>query len=552
MSLTGKKWVIQNHDSGLPLPERLLKNRGITWDDRHLFLDFQPNKIGDPQLLKGMAAAVHRIRLGIERQERIMIFGDYDADGVSATAILYKTFKSLGAAVSYRIPHRAEDGYGLKDYFVEEMVKLNVKLIVTVDTGIAAAEEVKIARKNGIDVIITDHHKLPEHLPEDVVAILNPHQPDCHYPYPHLSGSMVAYKLAQSLLPDDHPLLPELATFALIGLVADCMPLEEENRHFAKWAMPFLRQTKHSGLIRLAELLGIKLATAEIDDISFYLAPCINAAGRLDSAHLSLQFFINEEKAVKIAEELFNLNRHRQELTEQYFLEAEEILQQKGLENTMIMVGSDHWHPGVIGLIAGRLVTKYARPAIAMTKNEGVVTGSARSLKIYDITAALTRYSDLFLKFGGHAEAAGFALPEERVAELVNKLQEDSRRYLQEHHFQPELLIESEVWGPEISLDIIDFIDSLAPFGQGNPEPIFCARDLTLVDVQSVGRDQRHLKLQFVHDTHAWSAIAFGWAIHTEALQPKQNYDVAFTLQKDLWTGTPRLILKIQDIRPAE
>ena len=351
--------------------------RGLTADDIAVpaTLDSHQHLLS-PDQLPDLVPAVERIRHAVARQEKIMIFGDYDADGVTATAVLFRALKALGAVVSYRLPHRAQDGYGLKEYFIREMAELGVSLLITVDNGIAAHPEIALAHELGIEVLVTDHHQPPAVLPTPAIALINPHRLDSDYPYPHLSGSVVAWKLVQALLEPDNPLTSQLMAWALIGLIADCMPLQQENRRFVQIALPHLQQSRHRGLRALGEKLGLKWEHLSTDDIAYYLAPCLNAAGRLDSPLLALHLFLQEDKAVPLAEHLYRLNRQRQDLTEQYYAEAEEILAPTYQPtDPLIMVGSDRWHPGIIGLIAGRLATKYARPAIVMSKVNDAIVG---------------------------------------------------------------------------------------------------------------------------------------------------------------------------------
>jgi single-stranded-DNA-specific exonuclease len=542
LSLLGKRWVIQENSEKLGLFEKLLKIRGVT--NREAFLHPQPiHSIHD---LKDLEKAAQRIRTAIEQQERILIVGDYDADGVTASVILYKVLKFLEAEVSVRLPNRVKHGYGLNAEFIREAKELGVKLIITVDNGISAKREVELANQLGIDVVITDHHLPPSELPP-AFAIVNPRQSDCAYAYKDLAGAGVAYFLALSLagekLPQD--LRDELVSFAAIGTLADVCPLTGENRAIVSEGLQKITKTKNVGLRRILENARIeKEVTAE--DIGFRIAPRLNAAGRLEDAIIAFHALSNGG-GKEFADQLEKLNIERQKITGSVSDEVEERLGEITDEKILI-ASSSNWQQGIIGLTAGKLAEKYYRPVILMSEVNGVFTGSCRSpLPEFNITAALNEVSDLLETFGGHRAAAGFTLLEKNRAEFQQRMEKIAKRELGEVNLTPTLLLDTEILEEELIFDLLREVAQLSPFGMGNPEPILFWEKALLGEIRAVGNGSKHLQIKL--GKSKIPAIGFGIGDLIEELKQRKEIDLAFSLSENEWNGKKTLQLRIVDLR---
>lgn len=542
LSLLGKRWVIQENSEKLGLIEKLLKIRGV--ENREAFLHPQPiHSIHD---LKDLEKAAERIRAAIEKKERILIVGDYDADGVTASVILYKVLKFLEAEVSVRLPNRTKHGYGLNAEFIREAKELEVKLIITVDNGISAKREVELANSLEMDVIVTDHHLPPNELPP-AYAIVNPRQCDCAYVYKDLAGAGVAYFLALSLagekLPQD--LRDELVSFAAIGTLADVCPLTGENRAIVSEGLKKITHTKNVGLRRILENARIeKEVTAE--DVGFRIAPRLNAAGRLEDAIIAFHALSNGG-GKEFADQLEKLNIERQQLTGNVSDEVEESLGGIG-EKKILIASSSNWPQGIIGLTAGKLAEKYYRPVILMSEAEGVFTGSCRSpLPEFNITVALNEVGDLLETFGGHRAAAGFRLPIKNRAEFQQRMEAISKRELDTVNLTPTLLLDTEVLEEELIFDLLREVEKLSPFGAGNPEPILLWEKAQLSEIRAVGNGSKHLQLKL--GKSKIPAIGFGIGDFAEELKQRSEIDLAFSLSENEWNGKKTLQLRIIDLR---
>lgn len=557
LSFLGQQWIPPQIDSGAKPLDRLLKLRGVAPADRGSFLSPELESLHDPKELKDLIKAVERIQQAVSREEKILICGDYDVDGVTASAILYLTLQELGAKVSVRLPHRVTDGYGLSRRQIEEAGELGVKLIVTVDNGISARVEIELANRLGLDVIITDHHLPPDDLPS-AYAIINPRQADCHYPCEILSGAAVAYKLAIALLKNtDRKLSPsggdgrgggsadELLGLATLGTIADVCPLTGENRVIVLHGLRALSRTKNSGLLRIFENAGIK-GQLSAEDVGYRIGPRLNSAGRLDSALLAFQALTHPAQATQFADQLELLNRERKALTEKTLQEAEEELGEIGLRKILI-VGGSGWHPGVIGLVAGKLAERYCRPVVIMCRSGDTWTGSCRSPEGFNITEALNKLSALLMHFGGHSCAAGFSLPEANRAEFEKKLSDLAEDQLANVELTPTLSLDLAITETDLTLEFLQELKKLEPYGAGNPEPLLLWEKASLSDLRAVGADGQHLSLR-VGQTKI-KAIGFGLGKALEQLQSSLTADLAFTLAEDTWNGGKGLQVKIVDLR---
>ncbi|MBU1089467.1 single-stranded-DNA-specific exonuclease RecJ [Patescibacteria group bacterium] len=538
LSLLGKKWIFPSENSRENLIENLKKIRGIEE------CGFHP-----PEKLKDLEKAAERIRAAMKNGERILIVGDYDADGVCASVILFKTLANLGSKVSVRLPDRAKHGYGLNAEFVREAKKLGVKLIITVDNGISATQEIELANSFGIDVIITDHHISPDELP-NAFAIVNPRQKDCEYPEKNLSGAAVAYKLATTLLNQEpitknSELIDELLALAAIGTLADVCELSGENRMIVTEGLKKIPRTRNPGLRKILANAGLNSKISS-EDIGFRIAPRLNAAGRLDSPLIAFQALANKD-GEKFADGLEKLNSWRQRLTEKLLAEVEERLGEIGAERILI-AGGENFHPGIIGLAAGRLAEKYHRPAIVMSGAGGKFVGSCRSpLPEFNITEALRDNSDLLQKFGGHRGAAGFTLEPKNRAAFEKKMGDYARAKIKAVELIPRLEIDSQVEERSLSCEFFEELQTLAPFGAGNPEPLFHLENVELAEIRTVGNGEKHLRAK-IGKTKI-TAIGFGLGEFAEELGKRGSADLVFQLSENEWNGNCELQLKMVDLR---
>jgi len=565
------KWEIRECDAALadriahtlsidPLLAKLLVVRGIR-DAEHarLFLHGSREHFHDPYLLSGMREAVERIRQAIQRKEKIRIYGDYDADGVSSTTLMILLFRKLGANFDYYIPHRVHEGYGLNKKAMELAKEQGVSLIVTVDTGISAREEIDYANSLGLDVVVTDHHEPPELLPQ-ACAVINPKQPGCAYPFKQLAGVGVALKLAHALL---ERLPEEWLEIAAIGTVADLMPLIDENRLIVKFGLNQMRQTSNFGIQALLEVAGVSPASVTAGHIAFSLAPRINASGRLEAADAAVRLLISTDAAEAglLARELDQLNRERQRLVDEMTQQATNIVEERrqstGALPRVLVVAQEDWNAGVIGIVASKLLDKYYRPTVVLTidRDSGVAKGSARSIEGFDIYRALSECSSLFTHYGGHQLAAGMSLPSEHIAGLEEKLNELAGLWLADDQFIPVMRADLECRMSDVSVSLIDQLELLAPYGMGNPPPKFLFTGLQLAEKRMLGKEKQHLKLALneIPDPSAVplrvDAIGFGQGHLTERISPLAKIDVLGELSVNEWNGTKKAQIIIRDLR---
>lgn len=540
-----------------PLLARLLAVRGLT-DIGHAnqFLNGGTDQTHDPFLLDGMAEAVERIRLAIDSDEKIRVYGDYDADGVSSTTLMVHLLRQLDCSFDYYIPHRVHEGYGLNCAALDAAKEQGVRLIVTVDTGISAVEQIAYAHSIGIDVVVTDHHEPPEVLPK-AYALINPKKPGCPYPYKQLAGVGVALKLAQALLgrwPE------ELLEFAAIGTVADLMPLTDENRVIVKQGLERMRQTSNYGIKALLDVAGTSLKDVNSTHIGFVLAPRINASGRLLSADTSVKLLTttSEQEAEALAYELDQLNKERQrivdEIAKQAMAMVEEQRNEKGELPKAIVLAYEDWNVGVIGIVASKIVDRFYLPTIILgiDKDTGMAKGSARSITGFDMYRALTHCQDLMDHYGGHQMAAGMTLSREHLPELARRMSTLAAEWLTPDDFIPVLQADMMCDFSEVNLESISQLELLGPFGMGNPSPRFVFKELALKDMRTIGKEQQHLKLSLQcarnETAAALDAIGFGKGLLAEWISPSASIDVLGELSVNEWNGVRRPQIMIQDL----
>ena len=519
----------------------------------------------DPFRMKGVSQAVSRIRKAIRRSEPIAVYGDFDADGVTSTALLVRTLRALGADVMPYIPDRIDEGYGLNNEALKWLSEQGVKLAITVDCGIRAVEEVRYGNRLGLDIIITDHHSIGPDLPP-ALTIVNPRQDDCPYKnffadrFDAFAGVGVAYKLAQALLrvESETPVAKtpvalqedDLLGLVAIGTVADLMPLRGENRVLVQRGLEQLNLGLTSGVRALAKKAGVKLGKIDSTAIGFRLAPRINAAGRLRSAGLAYDLLMAEDDATaeSLADELDLINRERQRITQEAVNWAMSELGDHPADN-VILIGRENLNPGIVGLIAGRLKEAYYRPALVAELGEEYVRGSARSVPEFNITQALDQCADILVRYGGHAAAAGFTVHRDRLPELRRRLNDIAAKQSQVEAWTPKLPIDVVVELRELDYALLAKLKDLEPTGSENPQPLLGISDLLVRNYRRVGGDGSHLKLNLTDGHQAFAAIAFGQG--DRALDMPMRVDIAAQLDENEWNGRRTLQLLVRDIQPA-
>lgn len=561
MSLTGKRWQISPQDKETaqkitknsnvsPILAQVLMNRGvITAPEVDAFISPKLGMLTNPYDIPDMEKSAKRVISAKEKGERVAVYGDYDVDGVTGTAILLLTLKDLGINATYYIPHRYHEGYGLNNEAIKKLADDGIKLIVTVDCGISNVIEVEYANSLGLEVIITDHHNPPHTLPK-AYAIVNPKMINVAHRARDLSGAGVAFKFAWGLYRTvgikDSSSLMGMMDLAGLGTIADIVPLIDENRLLAIYGLKSLNNCKRIGLIKLIEAVG-KNKRITTSQVNFGIAPRINSAGRLEHASLAVELLItqDEDKARNLALELNRLNTKRQGVGNQI---QEEVFSRIGdpVSKSVILCGNS-WNPGVIGIVASRIVDAYYRPAILIGINEGIGRGSARSIDGLNIYEVLDSCHDLFTDFGGHRKAAGFEVPEDNIPELVKRLKETIDETLSEEDLVPKLEIDSELAPGDVTMGLASELELLDPHGEENPPPTFVTYKLKLIDIRRVG-DGSHLKTRFTDGKITLDSIGFSLGELFSKLKLGENYDLAYNLEVNEFNGLESAQLNLVDI----
>jgi len=533
---------------------QLLLNRGIGSDEEaQRFLTPAWEHLHEPSLLLDMDRAVARIQAAIAAGESILVHGDYDVDGVTSTFMLVAALRALGAKVDHRIPHRTRDGYGLSVAAVEAIGAAGVHLVITVDCGITAFEAVARAAELGVDVVITDHHEPGHGLPV-AAAVINPHRPGCPYPCKALAGVGVTFKLVQALLATagKSEWAQRLLDVVALGTIADAVPLVGENRVLARLGLERLSRPHRPGVQALIEVAGLAGRPIGAGHVAFQLAPRINAAGRMGSAEqaLRLLFARDASEARACAQSLDEDNTRRRELDERAQLEAAERVEHElgWPECWSIVLWSEHWHPGILGIVASRLVERFQRPTVLVGIHEGRGRGSGRSVAGLDLTQLLAQCDDLLEAYGGHAYAAGLTIAREHLPEFRRRVEEEVRRRVDPSVFAPRLTLDAGLRLSECDAGLIEWLDRLPPHGTDNPEPLFLADEVAVDSISRVG-DGRHLKFR-AHD--AWGsgdAIGFGLGEQADALGAAGRCALAFVPQRNDWQGQSRIQLKVRGLK---
>ncbi|MCB5229507.1 MAG: single-stranded-DNA-specific exonuclease RecJ [Candidatus Cloacimonetes bacterium] len=539
-----------------PLIAKLLLRAGH--DSAQQVEDFfasQLSHLHDPMLFEDMDKAVTRIVQALENKEKICIYGDYDVDGTTATALLFLGLSRVGAQIDFYIPHRMIDGYGLSLSSLDAVKEKGASLIISVDCGVNALEEIKAINAMGMEIIVTDHHNPKDELPP-AYAIINPKLSGTRYPFQHLAGVGVAFKLLMAIydrlgIQSEENTLKYLDLVA-VGTIADIVPLTGENRVFASIGLQHLIDKKNLGLNALIQISGLNQKTLDTNDIVFGIAPRINAAGRMGSASLAVELLISREEGTseELAESIERHNSLRQQLDQRTFHEACEIIDKKykNMATTSCMViSSDDWHPGVIGIVASMLVEKYYRPVIMISFKEGFGSGSGRSMGDFDLFAALKHTEHNLHSFGGHKYAVGLTIYQEYIDRFENEL----TRYVQEHlnmaEIKPPLPIDHELELYDINSFCLDWLERFAPFGPANNRPVFSTQGVTVINYPyNVGRN--HLKLKVVKDGIHLDLIGYNLGDYLSLIKKNDVIDIAYTLEYSQFGSKPSIQGKLKDI----
>lgn len=542
-----------------PVVARVLCLRGMTTADAaHRFLHPSLSHLHDPALMTGMREAVARIMGALERRERIAVHGDYDVDGVTSTVMLRRALEMLGGDVTHFLPDRMRDGYGLQPQAIERLQAEGAKLIISVDCGIRAGEAAERARALGVDLIITDHHEPEAQLPA-ALAVLNPKRHDCQYPDKHLAGVGVALKLVQALCArtGHDKWLAAFVKIAALGTLADVVPLVGENRVIARIGLDGLTAGPNSvGLQALLDASGVGKRRLDSQHVAFQIAPRVNAAGRMSSPDIAARLLLAIDQAMapharELAEQLNAENLRRQQEEQETVVQARKAIDTDpdiGAHN-LLVVGGDNWHRGVIGIVASKLVESYFKPAVVLSIDGDLAHGSCRSIPGFDILAALESCADLFLKFGGHRQAAGLTMEAGRVRELRARLGAYADNCLEPDDLRPRLRIDGRLALGSIDGGLMEGLNLLAPFGAANPRPVFWAPTVEICDGPHRVKE-RHLRMTLRHGTRRFSAIAWR-SVEREPLflANRAGADLAFTLDENTYQGETYLEVSVADVQ---
>lgn len=539
-----------------PLQAQLLVNRGLT--DRHAikaFLFPRLSQMIDPMRMKGMGEAIKAIISAMEERQKIAVYGDYDADGLTATALLAAFLSHLGISVLTYVPDRLNEGYGLNEKAVKQIHETGTGLIITVDCGISNDREVTLAQNLGMDMVITDHHLMPDGF-QAQCPVVNPHQPGCSFPFKDLSGVGLSFFLAVGLRAAlrkkgwfksrIEPDLRDYLDLAALGTMADRVPLLGQNRMLVSVGVARMAHSIWPGIRAIMNVAGVGATDVSSDDLAYRVAPRLNAPGRMGDSRMGLQVLMseNQSEAGVLANKIDAANVRRQTLEQEILEQAMAMMDGQLDGRRTIVLSSENWHTGVLGIVASRLVDRYHRPVMMAAVKDGLAVGSGRSIDGFDLYGAMKKMSGCFDKFGGHYHAAGFTLPANRLEKLREDLETEAENHLHPKDLIPGISVDSELFFRNITPDVIHQINALAPFGEGNPEPVFTARTVKVFDSRVVG--ERHLKLRLGQGEQVLDAIGFRLGRH----HPLKgvSIDLLFTPELNRWQGTESVQLKIVDL----
>lgn len=572
------QWRLRPHDrdaiaglaqaTGLhPLIAHLLLNRGIRGvEGARRFIDVKRTQLHDPELLPGAVEAADRLIAAIRDGKKIVVYGDYDVDGVCGTTILWQCLKLAGASnASYFIPNRFEDGYGVNPDALRRLAQNDqAQVVVTVDCGVTAIEEAKLARELGLEFLVTDHHAMGDSLPEADVVV-HPRRPGSAYPFGNLCGAGVAFKVAWQIAKsfgDGKKASPHLRDFLLrafnlvaLATVADVVPLEDENRVFVRHGLHGLKDDPSHGLRSLIEVAGCtghrRLTTGHL---GFQLAPRINAAGRMECAMLAVRMLTTDDpaEALQLAETLDQRNRERQEQERGTVEEAKALIEQQGGlgDRGAIVLAKEGWHAGIVGIVASRLVDWYHRPSLVLTITDGIAQGSARSVPGFDLVAALRACSEGLSRFGGHAAAAGLKMPADRFEDFAARFDQHCRDSLTEEQRRKQFTIDAEVLLGELTQKVVRDLDLLEPYGVGNPRPLLLVERAKVVGTMATMGDRgQHIRFKVAQETVTMGAVAWNMASRLRDLKPGTVLSLAFEPEINEWNGRSEVRLNVKDVQ---
>ena len=565
--LTSEEQRLENdlahHYAGAPVISELLVQRGITTvDEAERFFHPSLRYLHDPFLMPGMDRAVERLNKALGSKERILVYGDYDVDGTTAVALVYKYIRNFYSNIDYYIPTRDDEGYGISNAVIDMAAEQGVKLIIILDCGIKANAEIAYARSLGIDFIICDHHVPDEELP-DAVAILNPKLEGSTYPCSHLSGCGVGFKFMQAfamsnaLAPAD---LEGMLDLVAVSIAADLVPMVDENRVMTYHGLRRLNSNPNLGLRAIIRICGLVGKEITISDVIFKIGPRINASGRMQSGREAVELLVARDStdALHRARAIDQYNRDRKELDKRITEEANDIISQRGeaeADKKALVIYNKNWHRGIIGIVASRLTELYYKPSVVLTLSNGLATGSSRSVQGFDVYRAVESARDLLENFGGHTYAVGLSLKEENIPEFSHRFEEYVAKNILPSQRQPLLEIDAVITFSEITPTFFAMLNRFNPFGPGNQKPVFCTRNVKDFGTSKlVGRHSEHIKLELVDDTSGkvYNGIAFNMARHFEHIHAGLPFDICYTIEDNKhYPGGGALQLQIKEIRPA-
>ncbi len=565
-----KRWILgkTNQDAVTALKDELgvsailcdlLVKRGITtYDQARDFFRPSLEKLHDPMLMKDMDKALDRLEAGMRNNERIMIYGDYDVDGTTAVSLVYGFFKEFYYNLEHYIPDRYEEGYGISFQSIDYAQKEGISLIIALDCGIKALDKIEYAKERGIDFIIGDHHRPGDTLP-NAVAVLDPKREDCTYPYKELTGCGIGFKLVQAFAQrNEIPFekVSNLLDLVVVSVAADIVPITGENRILAYYGIRRLNDKPRPGLRSLIELSGAK-RPLRISEIVFFLAPRINAAGRMDSGQAAVQLLIAQENlsAFLKADTLDVHNKERREIDKSITEEALNLISDSEvlMNKKSIVLYDENWHKGVIGIVASRMIENFYKPSIILTSaDEEYAAGSARSVKGFDIYNAIAECEPLLEQFGGHKYAAGLTIQKVKIPEFIERFERIVAETIEENMLTPEILVDAELEVEHMTLNFYKIIEQFEPFGPSNLQPIFVTKGLRDTGYSGiVGQNNQHLKINATKDGMTVNGIAFNQA-HKFDIVKNQYFDVCYSLELNEWRGNRNVQMTIKDIKPHE
>lgn len=563
-----KNWLLKEFDKNRvveiskefhisPLTSIILYNRGIQSSEEIAdFLNCSLDGLHDPFLMKGMKEAVSRIRQAKENNEKITIYGDYDVDGITSIAILYKHLTSMGFEVDYYVPDRIQEGYGVNREALDKIKESGTKVIITVDTGITAVEETEYAREIGMDIIITDHHECKETIPAAYAAI-DPKRKDCEYPFKNLAGVGVAFKLIQAL--DDScsvaDLMEKYADLLCLGTVADISPLIDENRVMVTEGLKRFRDTKNIGLKALIDVSINNDKAITTSTIGYIIAPRINASGRLGCATRSVEMFLTDDKerAYELANDLCKENTIRQQTEQQMFAEALEYIEQNPQikDDQVLIIPHRNWHHGIVGIVSSKITEKFYKPSILFAIDGDEAKGSGRSISGYNLFGALENCADLLEKFGGHELAAGLSIKTENIEKFREEINKCALEKLDDNVLVPTVSIDAVIKPTYITLETVDEINRLQPFGVENPTPTFAVRNIKIHKISTMS-EKKHLRMTLLKEGKFLDAVGFGMGEYFNYLKEGDFVEVAFGLDINDYKGYKNAQLILKDIKLME